>query len=354
MRTRFHLRSSEEHTVTRDIVDGRWVEPAADVDDAFGEELWALPGLVDAHAHLAAETLNYEPGSLEGATRRAKEALTAGVTLILDKGWSDATTVDMIDLVPADERPEVEAAGQLLAVKNGHIPNFAKEIDPETIGSAVLAASAEGRGWVKLAGDWPRKGQGAVTNFTYDHLAVAVQAANSVGTRIAIHTMAREAPSAAVAAGVHSIEHGLFLNEDDLASLGAREGMWVPTVLRAEAIVKQLGAESSGGRLLVEGLENVRRLLPKAQEAGVQVLAGTDLVGAPADVAQEAIRLSDYGLSDRQVVRAVSFSGFEATGRSHDFAVGAPADAVFFDADPSEDVMILGHPTRVLRYGKSR
>lgn len=320
----------------------------------FGNGLWALPGLVDAHAHLSAETLNYEPGSAEGAARRATEALAAGVTLILDKGWSDAATVEMIDAVPEDERPEIEAAGQLIAVKDGHIPGFANEIDPEAIGPAVLAASAEGRGWVKLAGDWPRKGQGPVTNFSHEQLVSAVDAARSVGARIAIHTMAREAPSAAVAAGVHSIEHGLFLNETDIATHGAREGMWVPTLLRTEAIIEQLGAESSGGKLLAEGLGNIRKLLPKAQEAGVRVLAGTDLVGAPADVAREALRLRDYGLSDAQVVRAVSTSGFEATDRSHDFAVGAPADAVFLDADPSEDAAILGHPTRVIRFGSSR
>jgi imidazolonepropionase-like amidohydrolase len=352
--TRFHLRSPDEDFVTRDVVDGRWAEAAGEADDAFGDGLWALPGLVDAHAHLSAETLNYEPGSPEGAAMRAKQALAAGVTLIFDKGWSDASTVEMIDDVPEEERPEIEAAAQLLAVKDGHIPGFANEIDPEAIGPAVLLASAKGRGWVKLAGDWPRKGRGPVTNFSYQQLATAVEAAASVGARIAIHTMAREAPSAAVAAGVHSIEHGLFLNEDDLVSLGARGGMWVPTVLRIEAIVEQLGADSSGGKLLVEGLANIRNLLPKAQEAGVQVLAGTDLVGVPADVAQEAMRLRDYGLSDAQVVRAVSTSGFVATDRPHNFEVGSSADVIFFDSDPYADAAILSHPTRVVRLGISR
>jgi imidazolonepropionase-like amidohydrolase len=164
--------------------------------------------------------------------------------------------------------------------------------------------------------------------------------------------MAREVPSAAVAAGVHSIEHGLFLDEDDLEVLGSRSGMWVPTVLRCEATIGQLGESSTGGKLLTEGLERVRRLLPLAVEAGVLVLPGTDLIGSPADVAAEAMKLSEYGLTNTQVVEAVSKSGFVGTGRSVDFVVGSPADAVFFDDNPVESLAVLEHPRLVLRMGK--
>lgn len=155
----------------------------------------------------------------------------------------------------------------------------------------------------------------------------------------------------AVAAGVHSIEHGLFLTDSDVATLAQRGGMWVPTVLRIEETIVQLGAESGGGRLLIEGLDNARRLLPAAFEAGVRILAGTDLVGTPANVASEAIKLGEYGLSNLQVVEAVTTAGFRATDRSSDFAVGAPADAVLFPEDPISDLEVLRHPTVVIRKG---
>ena len=166
--------------------------------------------------------------------------------------------------------------------------------------------------------------------------------------------MARDVPSDAVKAGVHSIEHGLFLTEEDVGILGERGGMWVPTVLRVEATVAQLGSESSGGRLLEEGLDNARRLLPLALEAGVNVLAGTDLIGSPADVAAEAMALSGFGLTNRQVVDAVSVAAFEATGRSSEFEVGAPADAVFFKDNPVESLAVLRHPEAVMRLGRLR
>lgn len=155
----------------------------------------------------------------------------------------------------------------------------------------------------------------------------------------------------AVAAGVHSIEHGLFLTDDDVVALAARVGMWVPTLLRIEETIRQLGAESSGGRLLTEGLANTRRLLPKAIEAGVNVLAGTDLVGTPANVANEAIKLGEYGISNGQVVEAVARAGFRATGRDFEFAVGSPADAVLFSEDPISNVEVLNHPSVIVRKG---
>jgi imidazolonepropionase-like amidohydrolase len=128
--------------------------------------------------------------------------------------------------------------------------------------------------------------------------------------------------------------------------------MWVPTLLRNEATMAGLGRESSGRRLFMEGLEQVRGLLPLAIEAGVEVLAGTDLAGAPADVAAEALRLIDYGLTAAQAVAAASTSGLRATNRDHVFAPGAPASAVLFAADPTSEPAVLAHPHAVIRLGR--
>jgi imidazolonepropionase-like amidohydrolase len=349
---RFILKSPFGETVVRGVVDGRWVEPGDDADDTLGEGMWALPGLVDAHAHLAAAELDYKPGSLEGATARAAESLRAGVTLVLDKGWTDDVAIRLIDEVPESDRPEIEAAARIIASVEGYFPGFATEVDAPSLPAAVRDQAAAGRGWVKLIGDWPRRGVGPTANFSEVELAEAVAVAEEAGARVAIHTMAREVPSMAVAAGVHSIEHGLFLEESDISALAARGGMWVPTVTRCEATLAQLGETSSGGKLFLEGLDRIRRLLPLAAEAGVNVLAGTDLVGSPANVADEALRLADYGLSNTQVVTAVSVGAFAATGRPQPFVVGSPADAVFFGADPIAELGTLASPRHVVRLGR--
>lgn len=329
------------------------METAGDPDFHLGRDSWALPGLSDAHAHLSGEQIS-DLGDVEGAMKRARDALSAGVTLLLDKGWRDETTIEAVDRLAATDRPDVEAAGAIISVPGGYFPGFGQQIEPSEIHRVVQEQAGRGLGWVKLVGDWPRRGVGPTANFDADQLRKAVLAAEAVGARVAIHTMAPEVPGVAVRAGVHSIEHGLFLDKDDVALLGARSGMWVPTVLRVEETIRDLGSASSGGRLLTEGLANISRLLPHAIEAGVNVLAGSDLVGAPAEVADEAIRLAQLGLSSQQAVKAVGHAAFEATGRSTAFAPGSPANAVLFPENPITTIDVLRSPSVVIRLGLVR
>ncbi len=352
MKLRVKLQPIDAEPVVRDVVGGRWEEPSGEADETIGKGLWALPGLVDGHAHFSQDRADFVAGDPEGARRRLIEAMRHGVLLAIDKGWGDTTTIDVIDAMPASQRPEVEAAGVMLTVEGGYIPGFGREVDVGSMEAAVASASHDGRGWVKIIGDWPRRGLGPVANFSEVDLKAAVQIAAANGARVAIHTMAREVPSVAVRAGVQSIDHGLFLEPDDLETLGARGGIWVPTILRMEGVILQLGENSSGGRLIAEGLANVARLLPFAAETGVHVLAGTDLAVATHQVLLEAVRLGEMGLGASAVVQAISRAGYEATGRSPDFSAGAPADAVLFGANPIEDLGVLAHPAHVLRLGK--
>jgi imidazolonepropionase-like amidohydrolase len=352
MDPRYVLRFPGGETVVRDVSDGRWSDPEGDADVLLGGDMWALPGLVDAHAHLSRETLDFGSGEAEGAAERAWRALQAGVGLVLDKGWRDLTVVDMIDRVDEAMRPDIEAAGVIYSVAGGYVQGFCREVAPGGVADAVREGAVSGRGWVKLIGDWPRRGLGPVANFTEPELTTAVAVAEELGARVAVHTMARDVPSMAVRAGVHSIEHGLFLTEADLGALGARAGMWVPTAVRVEATIAQLGADSSGGRLLREGLANMTALLPLAVEAGVHALAGTDLAVGSHEIAKEAIRLWEMGMSAAAVIDSISGSGLRATGRPDAFQVGAPANAVFFSHDPLDEPGALSHPMRVVRLGR--
>lgn len=341
--------------MVRDIIEGAWAEPAGIADQTIGEASFALPGLVDAHAHFAAPIgKDWKSDPYENAVERAKQALVSGVLLALDKGWSNLNTVKLIESVEPGLRPEIEAAGIINAVEGGYWPDFARELTRATFDAGIRASVEDGKGWVKLVGDWPRRGQGPVANFDEDQLRRAVEIAAEGGARVAIHTMAREAPGMAVRAGVQSIEHGLFLEEPDLAALGARGGMWVPTIIRMEAVVAQLGESSSGGQLLIEGLENVRRLMPSAAGAGVHLLAGTDVTIGAHDVALEALKLVEYGLPVERALDAVSVSGYVATGRSPGFEVGSPANAVLFAVNPLEEIAVLSRPEHVIRLGEVR
>ena len=330
--------------------EGTWQTPS-EGEPELGQSSWALPGLVDSHAHLAADELITEPGEPLEIRRRAYACLERGTFLVVDKGWSDdSVLMTLTDMAPTS-RPDFQAAGRMIAVEGGYYPGFAVETDAEGLEGWVARLARESRGWVKLVGDWPRKGRGAVANFTVDQLEVAVQVAHAAGARVAIHTMAPEVPSMAVAAGVDSIEHGLFLTEADLELLAARDGAWVPTVLRMEAIGEMLGPESTGGRLVVAGIDNVRELLSIAP-SDLAVLAGTDLATGPGDVSGEVLALIRLGLPPERAVAAASSAARSYLGRPRGFQQGEPADAVFYDADPIEDPSTLSRPVTVLRAGR--
>jgi imidazolonepropionase-like amidohydrolase len=336
----------------RGIEDGRWVDVTGgtmlDLSDA-----WCLPGLADAHAHLAQDTMVFEPGDPEAIAARALTVLDGGVLLCFDKGWSDTSVLTLLQR-PTWQRPDLQAAGSMIATAGGYYPGFAEETDEAGLAATVRAAVSGSAGWVKLVGDWPRRGVGAVANFDDDALRLAVDIAHQGGARVAIHTAAPHVASAAVWAGVDSIEHGLFLTDDDIRELGARGGAWVPTVMRMEAVLEEVGRERTGGRVVAEGLDRVRALLPSAPATGVHVLAGSDLVVPSSRVVDEALRMLDYGLSPEASVEAVSTAAYRYAGRSTEFAVGEPADLVAFEVHPHDDPSVLGAPHTVIRAGRVR
>lgn len=338
------------------ITDGRFDHPSDNVTDWVDlRYLWSVPGLADCHAHLAASDVREMVDGIVNEDARiahnVESQLGGGVLLVADKGSRSDNNLQVLDW-PADERPEMQMAGQILAPKDGYYPEFEIAVTAADLPAAVEAACSTGASWVKLIGDWPRKGIGAIPNYAEDELASAVVVAHERGCRVAIHTTAPDTPSMAVAAGIDSIEHGLYLTSDDLRVLGRRGGAWVPTVVAMEAIAEMLGPESSGGRLFRQGLENVRRLLPEAADTGVHVLAGTDLYLEHGRVAEEAVTLVDYGLTAEEALAAVTTNAYEYLGSHRGFTAGMTADLVAFAANPCEELATLAAPGVIMRAGR--
>lgn len=334
------------------VEDGSWSsgggDPVFDLSDR-----WAVQGLSDAHAHLSQNEMVLEPGDPGEIARRAFATVEAGVFLCLDKGWCDDAVLRVSD-VPPSSRPHLQAAGRMIAVSGGYFDGFAVETDEAGLAQEVATAARRGGGWVKLVGDWPRRGVGAVANFSEASLSTAVAVAHAGGARVAIHTMAPDVASTAVRAGVDSIEHGLYLTDEDVAMLGARGGAWVPTVMRMEAVIREVGIDRTGGRVVAAGLDRVRELLRRAPAAGVSVLAGTDLTVPSGRVGVEALRLLDYGLAVEDAVSSATDAAYTYAGLDPGFSVGGSADVVAFDVHPHERPDILLSPSFVMRSGVIR
>jgi imidazolonepropionase-like amidohydrolase len=353
---RIRLRLLDGEIVDLGVAGGRFVEPnPRDRDVIDRSDGYALPGLVDAHAHLQANGVDAmvsagDPDLAEMA-RNARAQVEAGVLLIADKGSKSDRSLAFLDAAP-QTRPELHMAGEILVVEGGYYPGFGRVIDPDDAGGAAARAAATPATWVKFIGDWPRRGLGSIENFTRDQLAVAVAAAHAGGARVAVHTMGRNTPGLAVAAGVDSIEHGLFLTHDDLRALGARSGAWVPTVMAMETVAESLRSGSSGRRLICEGLENVRALLPAAVTAGVHVLAGTDLALPHGAVGEELVRLVAYGMNSADLVASAVVGGYDYLGTERGFTPGDRADVVCVPGDPRDEPAVLLEPTLVMRLGR--
>lgn len=333
--------------------DGTWEVATSGGKPDIGDGMWALPGLADAHSHLAADRLVIAPGEPSEIRRRAFACLDRGTFLVIDKGWGDDVVVATLTGQPPDQVPDFEAAGGVIRSADGYYTGFGVETDAAGLSGVVAEAVATGRGWVKLIGDWPRRGQGVVANFDDAALATVVDIAHAGGARVAIHTMGPEVPAMAVRAGVDSIEHGLFLSRADLADLASRGGAWVPTVVAMEGVLEMLGEDSSGGRLIREGLDNVEDLLSDLPD-DVTVLAGTDLATDPGAVATEVEGLIACGLAPDRAVDAASASVRAYLGRADPFQPGAAADVVLFGVDPYDDPTVLARPELVMRSGRVR
>jgi imidazolonepropionase-like amidohydrolase len=356
MTTLVTIRTPDGATYPIAIEGDRFVAPSDDVTTEIDTtSLWALPGLADAHAHLTMNTVSDirgmdETTMLDNISRNAWAHVENGVLLVLDKGGDSEITLVTLDH-DAELRPDAYIAAGIIHPAGGYMPGFGDQVEPDDLVDFVKVKAATRGGWVKIAADWPRRGVGPVTNYPFEALKEAVDVVHKAGARVAVHTMAYAA-SDAVAAGVDSIEHGPFLTHDDLVALGQRGGAWVPTLINMQSSIDILGTESSGGKILTLGLAQMRETIPVAADLGVVVLAGTDMAVPHGQVAQEAVRLRDFGLSDKEATQATSTAAYTYVGRPDSIAPGAAADVVFFEQNPFDDVTTLLNPELIIHRGK--
>ena len=196
-----------------------------------------------------------------------------------------------------------------------------------------------------------------------DEIEAVVRTAHARGVKVRAHAATREAIRACVELGVDIIDHGDAMDEE-LLGLMARQGtFWVPSMVYPDCMIR-LGWAEPG---LKELQDNVRRLLPLAQKAGVKVLIGDDYSGVFRDVLDDDPldhKLGDYGrefgfygamegLSAAEVLSWGTKNAGEALigapGQLGVIVPGALADLIVVDGDPLADLSMLARPQDVLK-----
>ncbi len=326
------------------VADGRLTTtPVGDAIALPGR--FALPGLVDAHCHLAM-TGDAGARDLAGARAALARARDAGVLLIRDVGAPRSVTLELGDELSAEH---LQVAGRWLAPAGAFFEDLHAPVSADELPSAATAEIARGAMWVKIVTDWPQ-GEGPerrpVPSYDIAALRATVDGAHAAGARVAAHCIS-DLVVELVELGVDSIEHGTGLDEHTLRKMAERGIAWTPTLC---AVTSPLPDDAPRYRKARHRavVERVHGLLPVASRLGVPILAGTDSAGTLAD---EVSKLVQAGLEPVEALRSASSTARAFLG-APGLADGALADVVTYDDDPRDDPEVLTRPAAILMGGR--
>jgi imidazolonepropionase-like amidohydrolase len=327
-------------------------------------DVTVLPGLIDTHVHLVwdgsvapHEIVEKETCGLTvlRAAAHAEAHLRAGVTTVRDLGSTDAIAVEVGRAVEAGivVGPRVLAAGRAIAMTGGHVWYLGREADgADVVRRAARSELKGGAGCIKLMASGGAFGRGEEVGspqLTVEEMRAAVEEAHKVGVKVAAHAHSLVAIENALAAGVDSIEHASFL-EDETAHLAREQGCsFVPT-MSAIAVAYERGAELGMPdymrRKIAELSAVNRQAFRIALGAGCSIAAGSD-GGLPGQlhgaVADELLAFVEAGASAPRAIRcgtseAASALGLEDVGT---LEVGKRADLLAVSGDPLKDIRSL-------------
>lgn len=330
-----------------------------------------LPGLVDVHVHLVASAApdlaaGIPPTESErtlAAVANARRHLNGGVTLVRDLGAPGGEAIAVGRAVEAGtvEGPRVIAAGPAVTMTGGHIPYIGRVADgPEQMRAAVRANFGMGAGCIKVVatGGVLTKGlDPRLAAYTQPELDALVAEAHRLGLRVTAHAIGEGGVAAALRAGVDSVEHGMYLDDETIrlfVETGTRYSatfMAPGCILRGESVpdwIKQRARPVAEAHLAS---------FQAAVKAGVRVVAGTD-AGTPENphgrVGHEVVAMVEAGLDVLAGVRAAAAEAADLLGEPDRgvLRAGAVADVLAVEGEVAADVTALTRPAAVFQSGR--
>jgi imidazolonepropionase-like amidohydrolase len=334
-----------------------------------------LPGLINCHVHLTADGAPDLFAQAAGdtvplATLRAAQSalitLQSGVTTVRDCGAADDIVVELAKaisrgLVPG---PRVQAAGRVITMTGGHGHFIGREADgPDEVRKATRAEIKAGAAVIKVMATGGVLTPGVSPTQTAllpEELAVVAQEAHNSGRRVTTHAIGRAGIHNALTAGIDSIEHGFYL-DDELLELAVDQGTFlVPTILAVDGIVRNGLAQGIPGWVVEKAEREAakqRESFAAAVSSGMRIAAGTD-AGTPfnghGELARELALMVQHGLSPMQTLISATRGAAENLGMAHEIGtleVGKLADLVLVDGDPVTDITATGRVVLVVKDG---
>ncbi len=358
--------------------------PDSNVTQVNAQGGYILPGFIDTHVHMMLEMegllqMMAVPFSLNfyKAIGYMRRTIEAGITTVRDAGGADLGVKQAVEqgLVLG---PRMQISITALTITGGHgdgwlpsdnrIKLFADYPgNPSGICDGVedvrkkvrevLRAGAEvvkvhATGGVMSPTDHPE-----FTQFSPEELSVIVQeAAFRRGVKVMAHAQGAEGIKNAVRAGIHSIEHGIFLDDEAIELMLEHGTYLVPTLLAPVSVVEIAEAQGTmpewGVRKAKETIEIHRDSIARAYEAGVTIAMGTDAGVMPHGTnLRELGLMCSVGMSPMEAIVATTKVAAQCLGwddRLGTIEAGKLADIVVARTDPLTDIRALENANHIV------
>lgn len=340
-----------------------------------------LPGLIDAHTHITFDprfgydrlAISVPREALIGA-KNARITLLAGFTTIRNLGASEFADIALRDAINAGDvpGPRMDASGPALSITGGHCDDnlLPYEWHATQVGVAdgvenvqhkvreIIKYGADvikicATGGVLSLGDNPQHSQ-----FTQAELNAMVADAHRLGRKVAAHAHGAEGIRWAAEAGVDSIEHGSYIDDDAIAAMKQHGTYLVPTLYLGDWFLENASKTGVPPAMLAKGKEVMpaaRKNVAHAFASGVKVAFGTDAAVYPHGLnAHEFAVMVKLGLTPLQAIQAATVNNADLLGWPDKVGVVEPghyADIIAVEGDPLQDVTTLERVKFVMKGG---
>ncbi len=379
------------------IKDGRFSEIGpwqAGVSDTARDyrdysDAWCLPGFIDMHTHLSGQfskdsyrekfTKNPADVAFDSAVY-AGRTLDAGFTTVRDLGDSFNVTVALRNAIRQGKvrGPRIFTAAKSLATTGGHadpsngyrqglwphvVPEQGVLDGPDEARKAVRQRYKDGADLIKITatgGVLSEAASGDNAQFQPDELRAIIETAHDYGFRVAAHAHGKEGMKRAIVAGVNSIEHGTYL-DDEIIRLMKKHGTYlVPTLLAGDWVTQKAKVPGFFPPVVARKAATIGPVLAsafaKAHDKGVKIAFGTDSgVSAHGDNAQEFALMVKNGMTPMEAIQAATVNAADLLGQGQQLGAIKPgfhADLVVVKANPLEDIAALQQVHSVFKNGK--
>jgi len=347
-----------------------------------------MPGLMDMHTHFSYQSspqaysegfsMNEADYALRGATY-AEKTLMSGFTTVRELGDTYHVSTALRKAIDAGyvKGPRIFAAGTSIATTGGHAdPTNGVSFDrmgsptpeqgvingPDEARKAVRQRYKEGADLIKITatgGVLSVAKSGMNSQFRDEELAAIVETAKDYGFTVAVHAHGKEGMERAIKAGVSSIEHGTFMDNDTMKLMKTYGTYYVPTISAGKHVAekaKNPGYFPEMVRLKAQAIGPlIQQTFTRAYKAGVKIAFGTDAgVGMHGDNWREFIFMTEAGMPAHDAILSATIEGAKLLNHDKELGsikIGKIADLVAVPGDPLQDIQLMGKVSFVMKAG---